>query len=281
MGVILMLLASASFATMSLFIKTLGPEIPLAQLVFLRCWLALPILLIILLIKERPLLVKARGGLLLRTLFGMSAMHCFFYALTHMPLANCIFIGRAQPLIIAMFAPLVVGEKTPKAAWLAIVAGLIGVAMILQPGMAWQTAAWVALAGAALSAGAHLLVRRLNRTDYPLVIVFNFTLLTGLLTSFTALPVFIPLSSTQWLLISGVALFSTLGQLLMTTAYRKDNAPAVAAASYSSVILSVIFGYFFWHEIPQPTAWLGGGLIISGGLLLVRSRFRISAPPAA
>ena len=281
MGVIYMLLASASFATMSLFIKTLGPAVPLEQLVFLRCLLALPVLLIILRYKERPLLVKARGGILLRTLFGMSAMHCFFYALTHMPLADCIFIGRAQPLIIALFAPLVVGEQTPRAAWLAIGAGLLGVAIILKPGMAWQTAAWIALAGAAFSAGAHLLVRRLNRTDYPLVIVFNFTLLTGLLTSFLALPVFIPLSMGQWLLITGVALFSTLGQLLMTTAYRKDKAPAVAAASYSSVLLSVLFGYLFWNEIPHPTAWLGGSLIILGGLLLVRSRFRISTPPAA
>jgi len=266
---------------MSLFIKTLGPAVPLAQLVFLRCLLALPVLLIILRLKNRPLLAKARGGIVLRTLFGMSAMHCFFYALTHMPLADCIFIGRAQPLLIALFAPLVVGEKTPRAAWLAIGAGLVGVAVILRPGLAWQNAAWVALAGAAFSAGAHLLVRRLNRTDYPLVIVFNFTLLTGLVTSITALPVFIPLSGRQWLLIAGVALFSSIGQLLMTTAYRKDQAPAVAASSYSSVLLSVLFGYLFWHEIPQPNAWLGGTLIVLAGLLLVRSRFRINAPPAA
>ncbi len=55
----------------------------------------------------------------------------------------------------------------------------------------------------------------------------------------------------------------------------------MAASSYSSVLLSVLFGYLFWHEIPLPTAWLGGGLIVLGGLLLVRSRFRVSAPPAA
>ena len=52
----------------------------------------------------------------------------------------------------------------------------------------------------------------------------------------------------------------------------------VAAASYSSVVLSVIYGYFFWGEIPRPTAWFGGLLIIAGGLLLVKSRYRVSEP---
>ena len=279
MGVVYMLLASASFATMSLFIKALGPGIPLTQLVFLRCLLAVPVLLVILRLKERPLLVKARRGLLVRTLFGIGAMHCFFYSLSHMPLADCVFIGRGQPLFIALLSPLVLGERAPKAAWLAISTGLIGVILIMQPAMdAWPEAAWVALAGALLGGGAQLMVRRLNRTDYPLVIVFDFTLLTCLATGLWAVPHFMPLSLREWLLVSGVALFSSLGQLLMTTAYRKDQAPAVAAASYSSVLLSAIFGYLFWGEIPQPLAWLGGGLIIAGGLLLVRSRFRISPP---
>jgi len=277
MGVILMLLASASFATMSLFIKALGPEMPLEQLIFLRCLLALPVLLVVLRVKERPLLVKARRSLLVRTLFGIGAMHCFFYALSHMPLADCVFIGRGQPLFIALLAPVVLGERAPRAAWLAIATGLVGVILIMQPAMdAWPKAAWIALAGALLGGGAQLMVRRLNRTDYPLVIVFNFTLLTCLATGLWALPHFAPLSGRQWLLTCGVALFSSLGQILMTTAYRKDQAPAVAASSYSSVLLSVVFGYLFWGEIPQPLAWLGGGLIIAGGLLLVRSRFRMT-----
>jgi len=125
-----------------------------------------------------------------------------------------------------------------------------------------------------------LLVRRLNKTDHPLVIVFNFTALTAMITAFKALPSFMPLDSKQWLLILGVAVFASLGQLFMTSAYGKDRAPVVAAASYSSVILSVVYGYLFWHEIPQPMAWVGGGLIILGGLLLLKSRYRASEPAA-
>ncbi|MBU0480184.1 MAG: DMT family transporter [Proteobacteria bacterium] len=278
MGIIFMLLASASFATMAAMLKGLGPELPLAQMVFLRCAIAVPFFLAVLLHQGRPLLVRARRVLLWRTLFGMLAMFCFFYALTHMELASCIFIGRAQPLLLALLAPLVLDEKAPGEAWLAILTGLAGVALIMNPKVVWSFAALIAFVGAFFSAGAHLMVRRLNQTDHPLVIVFNFTLLTGVLTAVWSLPGYVPLLGKQWLLVVGVAFFASLGQIFMTSAYRRDRAPAVAAASYSSVILSVVYGYYFWGELPGPMTWVGGGLIFTGGMLLVRSRYRCHEP---
>jgi drug/metabolite transporter (DMT)-like permease len=278
MGIILMLLASASFATMSAMLKGIGPTVPLTQLVFLRCIMAVPFLFAWVICQERPVVVRAKRLLLVRTILGMTAMYGYFYALTHMPLADCIFIGRTNPLLLALFAPLVLGETTPPAAWIAISTGVIGVALIMKPAMAWPVAAWVALGASAIAAAAQLTVRRLNRTDHPLVIVFNFTLLTGLLTACKALPEFVSMNRQQWLLIIGVAVFASLGQLLMTAAYGRDRAPAVAAASYSSVVLSVVYGYLFWKEVPQPLAWWGGGLIIVGGLLLLKSRYKISEP---
>ena len=278
MGIILMLLASASFATMAAMIKAIGLELPISQLVFLRCAIAAPFLLVVLIFRHQPLVVKARKLLLARTLLGVMAMFSFFYALTHMELASCIFIGRTQPLIVALLAPIFLKEKSPTIAWLAIITGLAGVTLIMNPSTTWSLAALVALGGAAFSAGVHLIIRKLNQTDQPMVIVFNFTVLTGLATGLWSIPGFVMLSTHQWLLIFGVALFASLGQILMTSAYRHDRAPVVAAASYSSVVLSVIYGYFFWGETPQPTAWFGGLLIIAGGFLLVRSRYRVSEP---
>jgi len=278
MGAVLMLLASASFATMAAMVKAIGPGIPMTQLVFLRCLLALPVLFLFIRQLSLPALVKARGVLVIRTLLGMTAMHAFFYALTHMPLADCIFIGRVQPLLLALFAPLVLGESAPRSAWFAIATGLAGVGLVMTPGVNWSLAGAVAFGGAALSAGAHMLVRRLNRTDQPLIIVFNFIFLTGAISGVWSIPNFVPLTGRQWLLISGVAFFASLGQMLMTLAYRRDQAPAVAAASYSSVILSVFYGAFFWNEVPGIPALAGAALILTGGLFLVKSRFRVSEP---
>lgn len=275
-----MLLASGCFATMSVFIKMVGPALPLPELVFLRCLIALPLLFLFVRLRRREFLVKARKLLLLRTVFGMTAMLCFFYALTHMPLAECIFLGRTQPLLLALFAPFVISEKAPLAAWLAIIAGLGGVLLIFQPGIAWTFAAWVTLAGAGAAAMAHLMVRRLNAYDFPLTIVLNFTMLTALFSGIWMLPRFVFPSFQQWLLMSGVALFASLGQLCMTRAYQHDRAPVVASASYMSVVLAVVYGYFIWGEMPQPQSLLGGGLVMAGGLLLLKSRIHVHEPPS-
>lgn len=276
MGAVLMLLASACFTTMAAILKAVGTDIPLVQLVFLRSVLSLPILFVILVAQGKPLAVKAKKVLIIRSCFGMVAMGCYFYALTHMPLAECIFIGRTQPLLLALLAPVIIQERVPRAAWFAIGTGIAGTAIIMKPAMAWPLAAWVALAAAGAAALAQLLVRRLNRTDHPLAIVFNFLLVTAIVTSFGALPRYVPMSNEQWLLLIGVALFATAGQLLMTFAYRYDKAPAVASASYSSIVLSILYGYLFWGELPHPMAWFGGFLIVIGGTFLVKSRLNHS-----
>ena len=279
MGVLCMLLSSASFATMSAMVKALGGELPIVQLIFLRCLLPLPFFIWMIRAKGQPLVVDAKGVLFLRALFGGCAMACFYYALSNMPLAECIFLGRTQPLLLALLSPFIIGERAPRSAWLAIAAGLAGICFILQPAMAWPVAAWAALAGAFLASFAHLMVRRLNRTEQPLTIVFNFFVLTGLISGIlSSTGGFKPVSGQQWLLVAGVALFASMGQFLLTLAYRYDRAPAVAAASYSSVILSVLYGYFFWQELPNQMAWLGGVLVVCGGVILGYSRIGKAEP---
>jgi drug/metabolite transporter (DMT)-like permease len=280
MGIIYMLLASACFATMSAFIKGIGQGLPLPELVFLRCLFSLPVLFLIVKVRRRPYVVKARKLILVRTLFGMSAMFCFFYALTHMPLAECIFLGRTQPLLLALFSPFVVGERAPVAAWIAIGTGVGGVALIMQPEVSWTFAAWIMMAGAGASAMAHLMVRRLNATDYPLTIVLNFTFLTCFISGIWLVPRFVMPASLQLLQLLFVALFASLGQLFMTLAYQRDRAPAIASASYASVVLAVLYGYLIWGEKPHPLTWIGGILIISGGILLLKSRLHSHEPPS-
>ena len=269
-----MLCASASFATMSAFVKAVRESLPVSQLIFFRCLLPLPFFLYVIHSKKKGMVVHAKITVFFRSLFGFLAMAGFYYALTHMPLADCIFIGRAQPFLLALLAPFIVKESTPRSAWLAIFAGLSGVALIMQPSLYFSSAAWVAFLASACAAIAHLMVRKLNRTDDPSVIVFNFFVLTAIFSGSWSMTSLVFPSFHQWLQIVGIAFFATVGQFLMTLAYRFDQAPAVAAASYSSVVLSVVYGYWFWGEVPHPLVWLGALLILSGAANLFYSRIR-------
>ncbi len=272
MAVLLMFLSSACFVTMSAMVKALGPELPITEIMFLRSLIAVPVLLFVLLRQGKPLVTRARRLLLVRSLFGITAMFSFYYALTHMQLTDVVFIGRCQPIILALLAPLLVGESSPGSARIAIVLGLAGAALVMRPGMDWSFPALVAFGAATCSAVAHLMVRRLGRSDDTLVIVFNFTLLLALAGGLAALPVFVPPDPCQWLLLLAIAAFASTGQFLLTRAYSLDKAPAVAAASYASVPLSALYGYLFWQEIPPLSSWIGGLLIVGGGIYLLCER---------
>ena len=272
MSVILMLIASVCFATMAAMIKGIGSSLPIPEIIFFRSILPLPFFLGALWLQKKKLVVTAWKTLLLRSLFGFLAITGFYYALAHIPLAMSVFLGKTQPLILAVLAPWIVGEKTSRSVWFAIGTGLAGIVLILDPSLGWTAAAWASIGAATASAIAHLLVRKLNRTDDPATIVTNFFIVTALLGSLWMGPSFIMPDLDQWLLLGGVALFSTIGQYLMTLAYRMEYAPVVAAASYSSIVFSVLYGYFFWNEIPPSSAWAGGFLIVAGSFILLRSR---------
>lgn len=269
-----MLGASACFVTMSTFVKWMGDSLPLPELMFLRSSLALPFLAFALIKRGKPLVAKAWQNLLWRSFFGAIGMYCFYYALTNMPLADCVFLGRTQPLFLALLAPFVVSEHAPRAAWIAILCGLAGSLFIIRPGLEWSVAAWVALLASGASAMAHLLVRRLSHTDEPGVIVFNFTLILACISGLLCIPSFQMPDWRQWGVIVGISLFASSGQYLLTMAYRYDKAPAIAASSYASVVLSVLYGYIFWGEVPAPATWIGGVFIVCGGLWLMVSRLR-------
>ncbi len=273
-GILLMLCSSACFVNMSTLIKAMGDAIPLTELMFLRASLAVPLLMAALIKRGKPLVTKAWGVLLLRSLFGTIAMFCFYYALTNMPLADCVFLGRTQPLFIALLAPFILAERAPKEAWVAIICGLVGSLFIMRPGLDWSVAAWVALLAALSAAFAHIMVRKLCRTDDPGVIVFNFTLILALVSGLLCYKSFQMPSLQQWGLIAGISIFASSGQYLLTMAYGYDKAPAIAASSYASVVLSVMYGFFFWGEIPAPATWVGGLCIVCGGIWLFYSRMR-------
>ena len=272
MAVVLMFFASACFVTMSAMVKALGNGLPLTEIMFLRSLIAVPFLLFLLLCQNKPLLTRAWKLLLVRSVFGITAMFCFYYALTHMQLTDVVFIGRCQPIILALLAPLLVSESSPRSAWMAIALGLVGAALVMRPGMEWSLPALVAFIAAICSAVAHLMVRRLGHTDDTTVIVFNFTLLLTVASGLATLPSFVPPSADQWLLLAAIAAFASSGQFLLTRAYSLDRAPAVAAASYASVPLSALYGYLFWHELPTLTSWIGGLLIVCGGIYLMLER---------
>lgn len=273
-----MIAASACFTVMAACVKALGPSFPFVEAIFFRSALALPFLLVY--ARQRGVSLRPGSPILLlaRSVFGLLAMSGTFYALQRGLLAEITVIGRLQPVLIALLAPLLLREAVPRAAALTLIVALAGALLVIAPWNApldlHRRPAVVALAAAVASAGAHLVVRRLHLSDRPLVIVVYFAGIVSCVAGAASIPSFVAPDTSQWPLLAGASTSATAGQLLMTTAYGRDRAPVIAAAGYVSVVFSLIAGLIVWHEWPAPLALVGAALITGAGLTLAFARSR-------
>jgi len=204
-------------------------------------------------------------------------MVCFYTAAKELPITDLSLISKLQPILVAVFAPLFLGkgERSGFKIAIVLVAGLAGCVLIIAPDRTVSSiyGLW-ALAAAIFSAGAHVAVRALGETERPRVVVF-WTQVVIAAMAFCAISLVShrpPLIPPMHLLphMIGAAVAATAGQVLMTTAYQKDRAAPVAAASYTSPIWGIAADLFVFSRTITTNAIIGGVLILGAGATLLK-----------
>lgn len=273
-GILLMLAASTSFSLMSALVKGLSAHLPTAELVLLRCMLPLPFLAWQAHRSAGRLLTRHPRLMLLRCLAGALAMGSSFWSLGRLPLADSILIGKSKPVLIALLAPLLIGERPGRGTLLCLLLSMAGLVLVVQPTFELgNLAGLVAVFAALASALAHLAVRRLSAHDPPAVVVLNFTVFVTLLAGVATFPVAVVPAAEHLLALVALAVCATAGQLFMTAAYAADEAPAVSAASYTTIAFGLLLGWWLWDERLSLGGWAGASMLVVGGAILIHSRW--------
>jgi drug/metabolite transporter (DMT)-like permease len=220
--------------------------------------------------------VQHRALLVVRTVLGFAAMSCSFAAAKGLGVGDLLLIAKMQPLLIAMLAPVLLGEgeRAGPWIWLMLAAGLAGGVMLVAPDLAMGSIyGLLALLGAVFAAGAKLGVRAIVREDDARVVVFYFQAgamvlaAAALLVTEGRLPALPP--TELWPHIVGIGVTAAVGQVLMTQAYSHDNAAVVAAATYTAPIWGVLTDIVVFAAVPNWNVLAGGLLILGAGLVLV------------
>jgi drug/metabolite transporter (DMT)-like permease len=281
-GIALKVTSVAIFVGMSTSIKLAG-QVPAGQIVFYRSFFAIfPIFVFLAFRGElRTAVVTTRPfGHIMRGLAGVTAMGFGFFALTQLPLPEAITLNYAQPLLVVVFSAIFLGENVRSYRWTAVAVGLLGVLIVSWPnltlftsgaGMSDKAAMGVvaALAGAALSAVAMLLVRNLVHTERTATIVLWFSL-TASVMSLLSIP--FGWQSLTWeqtaLLVTG-GICGGIAQLFMTEAYRHAEASTVAPFEYTSLLLGIAVGYLVFGDLPTIHTLVGGAIVIGAGIFII------------
>lgn len=271
-GALLALAAFGIFSTHDVVLKSLGGTYAPFQIVFFAVLFSFPIT-IFLLIGDRE------GGhlrpvhpwwTLLRTGSAVAAGASAIYAFSTLPLSQVYAILFTVPLLITLLSVPILGEKIRFQRAAAILVGLVGVIIVVQPGNAelgmGHVAAMVAAVGSSL---ASVVIRKIGADERSIVLLIypmlaNFVVM-GLLMPFVYVPM--PIGD-----IGGVAAVALLGVIAMSltiAAYNRAEAVIVAPMQYSQILWATGFGYFLFGEKPPMTTAIGAGIIIASGMFIL------------
>lgn len=281
-GILCKVFALFLFAIMASLIKATTDHVPSWQAVFFRAFFAMPIILIWLAQRgelRSGLKVTNPWGHFWRGVIGTTAMALGFAGLGLLPFPEVTAIGIASPLLIVVFAAVLLGEKIRLFRLSAVAFGLVGVGIILYPrisvfdeGGAESLAllgAMFVLGSAAFRALAQIHIRKLVQTDQTSAIVFYFSLTTTLLGLCTIPFGWVMPTGTEFAFLIGAGLIGGIAQIFLTSGYRFAEASLLAPFDYSSMIFAVLIGYFIFSEIPTSATLWGSAVIIGAGIAII------------
>lgn len=280
LGSLCILLGELCFVSMGSLVKLLAETMPSQNLVFFRNLFGLIALTPILVkIGSSSIKTKAIHLHILRSLAGISAMYCFFYALAKLPLADAMLLKISAPLFIPIFAFIWISEFISIRTIIAILVGFIGVILVLRPTGEIQLASLIGLLGGALAALAKVTIRRMSDTEPTSRIVFYFAAISLVVSFFPLLISWVNPIGREWVLLFCLGAVGTIGQLFLTRAYTLAPASRIGPFTYSSIIFASLIGWWFWNETMTLITLAGASLVIFSGALIFREKKKYKFTP--
>ena len=277
-GVTLMIAAVGIFGVMDALMKFLAASYPPMQIACLRGASSLPFVLATCFATGRLGELRPRRLHLhaLRAVVSIAMLWCFVWALSRSSLANTYAITLSAPLLVVPCAALLLGEHADRHVWAAILVGLAGVLVALNP----TAAGFISLAGVAALGSALcwaivvVMVRLLAATEKTPSMVFWFLLLLALGAGALAAPGWIPIFRADWPWIALLGLAGWAAQHLVTEAFRLAPAATVAPYEYLSIVWGACIDWVVWRVVPGGRVVAGAAIVIAAGLYLLHRHRR-------
>ena len=278
--------------TQDMAIKWLSGDYPLHELVLIRSIVAVIIIVAVFLPLEGGLSTIRTNKLTIHLLRGFGivlANLAFYMGLASMSLAEATSIFFVSPLLITIFSAFLLKEHVGIRRWIAVVAGLLGVVIIMRPGTElFQFASIFPLIAALAYALVQVSTRVIGGTEKASTMAFYIQVTFIVVCSAVGLGIgdgryasginpsidflfrawFLPPFG-DLLLMGGIGCLMGVGTYLIFQGYRLTEASLVAPFEYIGIPLAVFWSIVVFNDYPDALVWIGIFLIVSAGLYTV------------
>lgn len=287
-GVLFALGGGVVLSVNDLAIKALSGSYALHQVILIRAFVGMAIVLAVMGWSKRGFaqIRTGRGAEhLLRVSIVMVSNVTYFLGLAVMPLAEAVAVAFISPVLVTLMSAVVLGEQVGPRRWAAVAVGLVGVLVMLRPGSGViQPAAILVLISAFCYASSHMMTRRMRDTESAMTM--NFYVQVGFVVVSAAMGMMVgdghlaqedgvlaflfrpwvwpPVADWSAFLATGAAV--GIGGLMMSQAYRISEAALVAPFEYIGIPMAILWGVLVFGTWPDALAWAGIALICGAGL---------------
>jgi len=279
-----MMMSMLGFTLNDLLIKSLDGALPTTQVIGIRgCFLSLFILFIAWrqgLLHRWPEVLNNRLGV--RAICEAAATVFFLTALIQMPFANLVALLQALPLAVTVGAVLFLGEQVGWRRWLAIVIGLVGVLIIVRPGMeGFHFASVLVLMSVVMAAARDLITRQLP-PHLPSILVSGssavFLACVGLVIT-SARGTWIPVTAGNMGILISASFFLFFGYQFVIMSMRTGELAYVVPYRYTGLLWAILLGYLIFNEVPDILTLVGASIVVLTGLYTAYREARVSRHP--
>ncbi len=259
-------------------VKALSPRYSALHLTFLRFAVTAAMGALLFLALRAPLPDRGvvTGNLLRGVLVALSTLG-FFYGLAVLPLAEVFIISFIAPLLVALIAIPLLGERPRPLVYVVLALGFIGV-LVTAGGFSLATIAPERMLGIAAVLGCAvayalsivLLRQRAKRGDPPLTIALFQSAIPAAILALPAALFWTPIATADLPALILIGALGLAGHVALALAFARGEANRLVAVEYTGLIWAILIGLVFFAEMPTPQALLGAALIIGACWLLRR-----------
>ena len=268
--------ALLAFSAMAISVRALAATLGVMEILALRAGFGLIVMATLVALRaDLRATINCRHLRLhlFRNTVHVASSYLWAMSLLLIPLAMTFALEFTTPAWTLLLAAPVLGERLTASRIGAVVFGLLGVLVILRPGLAtFQPGALLTLVTAFGLAITLIATKKLTRTDSTFAIVFWMMLIQLPLALIGSDPLFVTkLNQGQVPAVIGIGVSGLVSHYCLTNAFQAGDAGVVVPLDFMRIPLIAVVGWWLYGEPLDVFVFLGAGLIITGILWNLRS----------
>ena len=277
LGIIFAIIAYFSFSILDAIQKSAVLYYSIFQLLFIKYIFVL--LLSILEARRTKNITFYRSNNLklqiIRSLLSILESGFFVLSFKHLSLANAHSIGALAPIIIVVLSVFILNEKVSIKTWVAIFIGFIGVLIIIRPASdVFSLKSLIPLLAAFFLGLYQIATKKISEYDTPEVSLFYSSLVGLFITSIMAFYFWQPVNINSLIFFLPIGLFFSLGIYFQILALNNAKASIIQPFHYTLIFWAIIFGYFFYDDVPDLYTIIGAIIITASGIFVINQKSR-------